>query len=49
MLIHRIAGGLHHKNIYAAHVLEELEVNFAVSKALHLGFADLDADILADG
>ena len=48
MLVHRIAGGLHHKYIYAAHVLEQLEEDLAVGKALQLGFADLDADMLAD-
>ncbi len=48
MLVHRIAGGLHHKNIYAAHILKQLKVNFTVGKALHLGLADLDADVLAD-
>jgi hypothetical protein len=48
VLVHRIAGGLHHKNIYAAHVLEQLKVDLAVGKTLQLGLADLDADVLAD-
>ena len=41
MLVHRIAGGLHDKHIHAAHVLEQLEVNLAVGKALQLGLAHL--------
>ena len=48
VLVHRIAGGLHHEYIRAADILEQLEVNFAVGKALHLGLAQRDADVLAD-
>ena len=48
VLVHRIAGGLHHKHIHSAHVLEKLEVDFAVGKALQLGLAHLDPDVLAD-
>ena len=46
VLVHRIAGGLHHKHIHAAHVLEQLEVHLAVGKALQLGLADRHADVL---
>ncbi len=49
MLIHRIASGLHHKNINSANVLEQLKVHFAIGKSLQLGFTDLDADMLANG
>ena len=48
MLVHRIAGGLHHKHIYAAHIFEQLEVNFAIREPLQLGVAHLDSDVLAD-
>ena len=48
VLVHRIAGGLHHKHIHAAHVLEQLEVDFAVGKALNLGLAHRNADVAAD-
>jgi hypothetical protein len=48
VLVHRIAGGLHHKHIHAAHVLKELEVHFAVGKALNLGFAHRNPDVAAD-
>jgi len=48
VLVHRIAGGLHHKHIYATHVFEQLEVNFAVGKALDLDFAYRNANITAD-
>ena len=48
VLVHRIAGGLHHKDIHAAHVLQQLEVDLAVGKALDLGLAHLDADVAAD-
>ena len=49
MLIHRIASGLHHKNINSANVLEQLKVHFAIGKSLQLGFTDFDADMLANG
>jgi hypothetical protein len=48
VLVYRIAGRLHHKYIHSAHVLQKLKVDFAVGKTLHLGLADLDADVLAD-
>ena len=48
MLVHRIAGGLHHKNIDSAYVLEQLKVNFAVGKSLQLGVADFYPNVLAD-
>ena len=46
MLVHRVAGGLHHEHIHAAHV-QELEV-LAVGKALDLGLAHGDADVAAN-
>ena len=49
VLVHRIAGGLHHENIHAAHVLKQLEVDLAVGKALQLGLAHRNPDVLADG
>ena len=45
VLIHRIAGGLHHKNIHAAHVLEQLKVNLAVGKPLQLHLPHRHADM----
>src|ERR1035441_4156373 len=48
MLVHRVAGGLDDKNIDAAHVLQQLKVNFAVGKALHLGFAHLNPNVSGD-
>ena len=48
MLVHRIAGGLHHEDICAANVFKQLEINFAVGEALHLGLAQRDTDVLAD-
>jgi hypothetical protein len=48
VLVHRIAGGLHHKNISAANVLQQLEVNLAIGKALHLGLTQRHADVLAN-
>jgi hypothetical protein len=45
MLIHRVAGGLYDKHIDAAHVLQQLEVDFAVGKALHFGFAQLHSNV----
>ena len=48
VLIHRITGGLHHKYIHAAHVLEQLKVDLAVGKALQLGLAHLDPNVQAD-
>ena len=48
VLIYRVAGGLHNEHVYAAHVIEQLKVNFAVSKALQLCFANLYADVAGD-
>ena len=48
VLVHRIAGGLHHKDIHSAHILEELEVNLAVGKALNLDLAHRNPDVAAD-
>ena len=48
MLVDGIAGGLHDKDVDAAHVLEQLEVDFAIGKALQLGLADRNADVAAD-
>ena len=36
------------KHIHAAHVLEQLEVDLAVGKALNLGLAHRNADVAAD-
>ena len=48
VLVHRIAGGLHHKHIHSAHVFEELEVHFAIGKALNFDFAHRNSDVAAD-
>ncbi len=48
MLVYRIAGGLHHEDIRAANVFEQLEVNLAVGKTLHPGLAQRNADVLAN-
>ena len=48
MLVHRIAGGLHHENIHAAHIFEQLEVNLAIGKALNLRLTDRYSDVNAD-
>ncbi len=48
MLIHRIAGRLHHKNIDAAHIFQQLEVDLAVGEALHLGLAHRNSDVAAN-
>ena len=45
MLIHRIAGGLHHKHVDAADILEKLEVNFSIGKTLQLHLPYRDADM----
>ena len=43
-----IAGGLHDKDVDAANVLEQLEVDFAIGEALELGLAQRNADVAAD-
>ena len=48
MLVDRIAGGLHDKDIDAANIFEKLEVDFAIGKALQLGLADRNSDVAAD-
>ena len=48
MLVHRVAGGLHHKHIHAAHIFKQLKVDFAVGKALDLGLAHRNADVAAN-
>ena len=45
VLVHRIAGGLHHEHVHAANVLEQLEIDFAVGEALQLGLAHRHADV----
>ena len=39
---------MHHEHIYAAHILQQLEVNLAIGKALQLGVAHLYADVLTN-
>jgi hypothetical protein len=48
MLVDREAGGLHDKDVHAADVFEQLEVNLAVGEALQLGLSDGHANVLAD-
>ena len=48
MLIHRATRRLNHKNIHAAHVLQQLKINFAIGKPLQLGLAQRHSDKLAD-
>src|SRR5579862_452108 len=48
VLIDGIAGGLHDEDVDAAHILEQLEVDFAVRKSLELGLADFDADVVGN-
>ena len=45
MLIYGKAGRLHQKDVSAANIFEQLEVDFAVSKALQLGFPDRNTDV----
>src|SRR5277367_3377308 len=39
---------LHHKNVRAPHILQNLKVDFAVAEASQLGLADLHIQMLAD-
>ena len=39
---------MHHEDVDAADVLEQLEVDFAIGEALQLGLADGDADVPSD-
>ena len=48
ILVDGIAGGLHDKDVDAANVLEQLEVDFAISEALQLDLSDGNADVAAD-
>ncbi len=48
VLIHRVAGRLNHEYVYAADVLEQLEINLAVGEALQLGLAHRNPDVPAD-
>ena len=48
VLVDGIAGGLHDEDVDAADILEQLEVDFAIGKALQLGLAHRDADVAAD-
>jgi hypothetical protein len=43
VLIHRKACGLNQKHVGSAHIVQQLEVNLAIGKALQLAFAQLDA------
>jgi len=36
VLIHRLAGGLHHKNVCASNVLQYLEINFAIGESCYM-------------
>ena len=48
VLVGGVAGGLDEEDVGAADVFEELEVNLAVGEALELGFAERNAEELAD-
>ena len=48
VLVDGIAGRLHDEHIHAAHVLEQLEVDLAVSKTLQLRLAHRNPDMAAD-
>ena len=48
MLINRITCGLDDEHIHTAHVLQQLEVDFAIGKALHLGFTYRYADVTSN-
>src|ERR1035438_1325475 len=48
MLVNWIAGRLHDKHIHAAHILKQLEEDFAIRKALQLGLAHRHADVPPD-
>ncbi len=48
VLIHGVAGRLHHEDVDSAHVLQKLEVNLAVGEALQLGLAHFHSHVLCD-
>ena len=48
MAIDRITARLHDKNIGAAHIFENLKINFTVAKAVKLGFAERHLQMLAN-
>ena len=44
-----MAAGLHHKNIRAPYIFQNLKTRFAVAELAVLGAAPRDAQITADG
>jgi hypothetical protein len=48
MAIDRITTRLHNENIVAAHIFENLKINFSITKAVELGFAQRNIQMLAD-
>jgi hypothetical protein len=42
------AGGLHHEHVAGTHVLVDLDGDFTVGEAAHLGIAQRDAQVLGD-
>jgi hypothetical protein len=48
MVIDRIGAGLHHEDIRAANILQDLKVDLAITEAAQLRAADIHAQIAAD-
>src|SRR5439155_3536993 len=48
MVIHRRAGGLHHEDVGAAHVLLNLDVVLAVGETLHLRYRQIEPQVLTN-
>ena len=40
-----ITGWLHHKDIDAPHIFEQLKINLSIGKALQLAFAEMNTDM----
>ena len=48
MAIDRKTAGLHDENIGPAYIFENLKINFSIAKAVKLGFAQRNLQMLAD-
>ena len=48
MLVNWITRRLHHENVHAAHIFQQLEVDFAVGKTLNLDLAHRNSDVAAN-
>src|SRR5579863_5461950 len=49
MVVDRIVAGLHNEDISAAHIFQNLKIDFAIAETAEHGFAQRNVEMLADG